>query len=275
MLVTVIADAKYPNMFRVRLDDGATSDMLNHGRAHELARLWALKLPVRRKPVRVPEPPSPADASTAAPSIVLTVMPSRNPDGTRAYTKRGPLFDGKVDGRTIITRSTQPLLDGCRVLIREGVDPDTRITMRHAGSTADALRSTVGGAAKLIVEEGARVPQVRRWKPSPHADVTPPMRQPSRPSPDQPQAPERPSKAPTRLCPLSWIGEFHARPSRSDVQVDPDARHRRERAAAQHHLQKNFEPVPAHISRRRRVGDVAPVFLLRGQAQETTRRRPD
>jgi hypothetical protein len=40
-MITVVADAKYPNMYRVRLADGTTSDMLNHDRAQELARLWA------------------------------------------------------------------------------------------------------------------------------------------------------------------------------------------------------------------------------------------
>jgi hypothetical protein len=60
----------------------------------------------------------------------------------------------------------QPLLDGCRVLIREGVDPDTRIIMRHDDSTADALRSTVGGAAKLTVSDDAGgKPIFRRWRP--------------------------------------------------------------------------------------------------------------
>jgi hypothetical protein len=51
-MITVIADAKYAKMFRVQLDDGTTSDMLNQDRAQELARLWAVTPPVRRKPVR-------------------------------------------------------------------------------------------------------------------------------------------------------------------------------------------------------------------------------
>lgn len=71
----------------------------------------------------------------------------------------------------------RPFCEGARVLLAEGCDPAARFVMRHDGSTADALRSTVGVAAKLMVEEGDRVPQFRRWKPSPHADVTPPMRQ--------------------------------------------------------------------------------------------------
>jgi hypothetical protein len=87
-----------------------------------------------------------------------------------------PLFDATVDGRLILTRSTQPLLDGARGLLAAGVDPASWIVMRRAGSDTDALRSTVGAAAKLTVEEGEHPPTLRPWKPSPHAAVTPPMR---------------------------------------------------------------------------------------------------
>jgi hypothetical protein len=110
-------------------------------------------------------------------SIILTVSPALNPDGTHAYSGRGQLFDGAVDGREIVTRSTQPLLDGARALLAEGIDPRTRIVMRHTGSDTDALRSTVGAAAGLTVEEGESVPRVKRWKPSPFGAVTPPVRQ--------------------------------------------------------------------------------------------------
>jgi hypothetical protein len=61
--------------------------------------------------------------------LVVTVSPSIGPDGRQAYSGRGQLFDGAVDGRVLVTRSTQPLLDGCRVLIGEGIDPAIRIVM--------------------------------------------------------------------------------------------------------------------------------------------------
>jgi hypothetical protein len=110
-------------------------------------------------------------------TITLTVAPALNSDGTRAYSGRGQLFNGMIDGREIVSRSTQPLLDGARVLLAEGLDPATRIVMRHAGAAVDALRSTVGATALVSVREGERVPQFTPWKPSPHAAVTPPMRQ--------------------------------------------------------------------------------------------------
>jgi hypothetical protein len=37
-------------------------------------------------------------------TIVLTVSPSLNGDGRKAYNTRGQLFDGKVDGRFIVKR---------------------------------------------------------------------------------------------------------------------------------------------------------------------------
>ena len=42
-------------------------------------------------------------------------------------------FTAVLDGEVIVT-SRQPLLEGARVLLRRGYDPDTRLTIRHAGS---------------------------------------------------------------------------------------------------------------------------------------------
>jgi hypothetical protein len=98
--------------------------------------------------------------------VVLTVSPTIGADGRRQYSGRGQLFDGAVDGRMIVTRSTQPLLDGCRVLIGEGIDPVSRVVMRHAGSDKDALRSTVGAAAKLTVSDSdTGRPKFKTFKP--------------------------------------------------------------------------------------------------------------
>ena len=106
----VIADATYPGMFRVRLADGTTSDMMNHARAVDTARLWAATPPVRRKPSRAPSPPPRADAPTARPLhvLVITVSPSTGANGPHAYSSRGPLFDGEVDGQVVVERSPTP-----------------------------------------------------------------------------------------------------------------------------------------------------------------------
>jgi hypothetical protein len=101
--------------------------------------------------------------------IVITVYPV-------GYSSYGQLFDGKVGERLLVRRSRQPLLDGCRVLLAEGVDPAAPVEMRHDGADG-YLRSTVGAAAGLTVEEGERAPTFRPWKASPRAAGTPPMRQ--------------------------------------------------------------------------------------------------
>ena len=82
---------------------------------------------------------------------------------------RGQLFDGVIDGRQVVTRSTQPLLDACRVLIADGNEPATRIVMRHAATPdVDALCSTVGAAAGLTVkDDSVGKPVFRPWSPSP------------------------------------------------------------------------------------------------------------
>jgi hypothetical protein len=56
------------------------------------------------------------------------------------------------DGRVLV-QSRQPLLDGARKLLAEGVPPETVLETRHKGSTIVAQRSTVGEAAKWTVHE--------------------------------------------------------------------------------------------------------------------------
>jgi hypothetical protein len=93
-------------------------------------------------------------SGTIATALVLVVSPSLNADGRKAYSTRGQLFDGKVDGRSIVKRSITPFCAAARVLL-EGADPATRLVMRHEGSPHGALRSTVGAAAKLTVAAGS------------------------------------------------------------------------------------------------------------------------
>ena len=64
---------------------------------------------------------------TIGTTIVLVVSPSLNVDGRKAYSTRGQLFDGKVDRRVIVKRSTTPFCDAARVLLAEGVPPGDRV----------------------------------------------------------------------------------------------------------------------------------------------------
>jgi hypothetical protein len=106
--------------------------------------------------------------------LPLIIYPSLNIDprtgeNRAAYSGRGPLYDGKIYGRVVITRSTQPLCDACRVLIAEGMASETRIVMRHEGSDIDCLISTVGAAAKVTISEGERRPIAVRWQEHPNS----------------------------------------------------------------------------------------------------------
>jgi hypothetical protein len=56
-------------------------------------------------------------------------------------------------GQRVLCKSKTPLLTAARILQAEGVPNDTPISMTHEGSSIVAMRSTVGQAAGLIVEE--------------------------------------------------------------------------------------------------------------------------
>jgi hypothetical protein len=118
---------------------------------------------------------------SSATTIVLVVSPSLKPDGAKAYSTRGQLFDGKVDGHSVVKRSTTPFCDAARALIDEGADPAARFVMRHENSSYDALRSTVDAAAGLTaVDDNGGKPVFRKWAPYDREEtipVPPPMRE--------------------------------------------------------------------------------------------------
>jgi hypothetical protein len=94
------------------------------------------------------------------PTISIIVTPARDSDGRKAHSSRGQLFNGYVADRLAISRSTQPMLDGARMLLAQGADPSTPVAMRHQGDQ-DTLKSTIGAAARLTVAEGERRPTFR------------------------------------------------------------------------------------------------------------------
>jgi hypothetical protein len=107
----------------------------------------------------------------SATTMVVVVSPSLNADGRKAYSTRGQLFDGAVDGRRIVKRSTTPFCEAARVLLAEGIKPDTAFVMRHDGNAYDAMRSTVGAAAKLTAtDDRLGKPIFAKWKPRPDVE---------------------------------------------------------------------------------------------------------
>jgi hypothetical protein len=109
-------------------------------------------------------------------TVTVIVSPSLDADGRRAYGSRGPLFDAAVDARNIVTRSATPMLDAARVLAGEGMDPATRLVMRHAGSDLDAVITTVGYAAGLAIREDNGPPEFTRYRAREFRTDSPPMR---------------------------------------------------------------------------------------------------
>ena len=66
-------------------------------------------------------------------------------------------------------------IDTCH-LLAAGYPATTVIVMRHAGSSVDALRSTIGAAAQLTVSDNRHgTPQLRRWAAPPGDVAAPPI----------------------------------------------------------------------------------------------------
>src|SRR6516165_7350665 len=80
---------------------------------------------------------------------------------------RGKFSAHVLDGRKLLSSSRQPLLAAARVLLAQGIPPETPLAMQHKGSATIAMTSTVGEAAKLTVEEEPGGPRFRKWRPFP------------------------------------------------------------------------------------------------------------
>ena len=100
-----------------------------------------------------------------AASLIVIATPA--PRGAGRYQAR--LYD---DDRVLCVSRT-PFFDAARELVAIGYDPNTELTLRHAGSNADSLSARLGTAASLTVEETKCGPQFRRWKPIPALAVAP------------------------------------------------------------------------------------------------------
>jgi hypothetical protein len=92
--------------------------------------------------------------------------------------RRGRFSARLIDGRPLVSSSRLPFCDSARELIRLGYAPDLLLLMRHEGSSVVALRSMIGTAAKLTVEESAHGPIFRSAREGPQSAVAaPPNRQ--------------------------------------------------------------------------------------------------
>ena len=94
-------------------------------------------------------------------SVRLVVTPDRMPG---RFTAR---LEGSED--LLVQGSRQPLVDGARVLLAQGFDPATQLTMRHAGKAYDSfLPAPIGKWAGWTYEESEKQPLRQiRWMPFP------------------------------------------------------------------------------------------------------------
>jgi len=101
-----------------------------------------------------------ADIRRKGRKITIVVVPTARRNGR--YEAHLEEEKGRV-----LCKSTKPFLDAARRLIALGFDPGITLVMRHAGSETECLRSTIGTAAALTVEDTAYGPRLRPWKPLP------------------------------------------------------------------------------------------------------------
>jgi hypothetical protein len=83
-----------------------------------------------------------------------------------------------VLGERVLCTVKEPFFAAARILVAEGVDPETVLTMRHQGSQIRGLTMTLGRAARLMVKEGdVRGLEIVPYAPSPFAPIKPPASQ--------------------------------------------------------------------------------------------------
>ena len=100
---------------------------------------------------------------------LCTISPNGAPDH----------FDAVVNGELLVRSSRTPFCDVARVLLDRGVDSNSWLILRHAGSQTDSLRAKAGVAAKLTVKEPDRGRiHFARYVPFSPSPVKPPARNP-------------------------------------------------------------------------------------------------
>ena len=95
--------------------------------------------------------------------IVVTSEP-RNPANP---PRRARFIAAMATGGRVLGAFSTPLCGAARALLAEGVLPETVLQMRHAGSDVVALKTKIGIAAGLTVDEedSTGAPRFGKWRP--------------------------------------------------------------------------------------------------------------
>jgi hypothetical protein len=68
-------------------------------------------------------------------------------------------------GEILLDRARTPVFSAARVLLARGVPPTEQMTFRWKGTGSISYRGTIGGLAKLTVEENREIgPRVRAFR---------------------------------------------------------------------------------------------------------------
>lgn len=92
----------------------------------------------------------------------IIIAPSRDNNGNPRHNSRGPQYDAAFEGKTILTGSTQPLLDACRVLNAMGLCG--QIEMWDRVLPYYRLRADIDKAAGHNIREGEEPPRYEKFK---------------------------------------------------------------------------------------------------------------
>ena len=88
------------------------------------------------------------------PALVLICTPADRPGRYQVH----------LGNHRLLASARDPLTEAARQLLDKGVTGNTPLILRHAGAGHDALRSTVGAAARLTVKDSQKgVPTFVPW----------------------------------------------------------------------------------------------------------------
>lgn len=92
----------------------------------------------------------------------IIIAPALDSNGNQRANNRGALYSASYLGDTIVTSSSQPLLDASRILHARGLSGE--LQMWDCDSPYPRFRTSIAKAAKLTIEEGDRLPRFVKFK---------------------------------------------------------------------------------------------------------------
>jgi hypothetical protein len=133
-IVSIVPDAKWPKMFRLRLPDGRLTDMMNIVRAKDaLRKMGDGPLPEVSSPGLMP------DASS----------PDSSPPGNIIHAEL--TGDDTAICGDITAKSFTPVIRLCQLLLDAGHEPSARLHV-YRGSTLTLTVKSIGDGAQLVVK---------------------------------------------------------------------------------------------------------------------------